>query len=225
MSSIDKIDQEKYALLLRHLQMVIDFNKQTNLTRIDSIEEGKVLHIEDSLVALDEVDSSPAGLYGDLGSGAGYPGIPISVVTGRKTVLIDMRKKKMDLVQKMVNDLGIDNKVTTYTGRAELLAKAKPASFSVITARAVSKLSILMELASPLLSNKGRLICYKARIEEEELDHAKELQTKLALRLIGNRATTLSDGETKRRIIVFEKKGNPQIKLPRQEGFAQSKPL
>ena len=225
MSSLENITREQYNLLSRHLELVIELNKTTNLTRIDSLEKGKLLHIEDSLVPLEEVNESPNGLYGDLGSGAGYPGIPLAVVTGRKTVLIDMRKKKMEFVDSMLVELGIEDQVKTYAGRAELLARTSQTRFSVITARAVSKLSIIMELASPLLNQNGRLICYKAHIEDNELNHAIDLQKTLALNLVGDRTTTLSDGNTMRRIVVFEKNGKPQMKLPRQEGFAQSKPL
>ena len=76
-------------LLRRHLELVIEANKTTNITRIESMEEGMVLHVEDSLVGLPELEAAPAGRYADLGSGAGYPGIPLAVETGRETLLVD----------------------------------------------------------------------------------------------------------------------------------------
>ena len=97
--------------------------------------------------------------------------------------------------------------------------------FTALTARALSKLSVLMELASPLLVNGGLLICYKANVQEEEWEHALSLQEKLGMRLYSDRTLTLSDGETSRRIITFEKTGRPKLKLPRHVGFAQKKPL
>ena len=64
------------ALLKRHLELVIEANKVTNITRISTWDEGMLLHVEDSLVGLPEVVAAPEGRYVDLGSGAGYPGIP-----------------------------------------------------------------------------------------------------------------------------------------------------
>ena len=77
------------ALLKRHLELVIEANKVTNITRISTWDEGMLLHVEDSLVGLPEVVAAPEGRYVDLGSGAGYPGIPLAVESGRRTLLVD----------------------------------------------------------------------------------------------------------------------------------------
>ena len=85
----DSLDGSSQDLIVRHLNLVIKANETLNLTRIDTAEEGMLLHIEDSLTGLEEVSEAPSGLYGDLGSGAGFPGIPLAIATGRETVLID----------------------------------------------------------------------------------------------------------------------------------------
>ena len=211
-------------LITKHLELVIEANKMTNITRISSFEEGMVLHVEDSLSGLLEINESPEGLYGDMGSGAGFPGIPLAIETGRPTVLIDSVGKKAVLLQKFADELGLDN-VSSYGGRLEELAVERPGQFSVLTARALSKLGSLMELATPLLKKGGRLICYKSHIEEEEITHATSLEKKLGLKLVSDRDFYLSDGETYRRIVVFEKVKKPTIKLPRHVGYAQKKPL
>lgn len=211
-------------LIIKHLELVIEANKTTNITRISSFEEGMVLHVEDSLSGLLEINESPEGLYGDMGSGAGFPGIPLAIETGRPTVLIDSVGKKAVLLQKFADELGLDN-VSSYGGRLEELAAERPGQFSVLTARALSKLGSLMELAAPLLKKSGRLICYKSHIEEEELAHAVSLEKKLGLKLVSDRDFYLSDGETYRRIVTFEKVKKPTIKLPRHVGYAQKKPL
>ena len=82
----------------------------------------------------------------------------------------------------MVQTLGLDN-VDVYTGRIEDLAREEPASFAAVTARALAQLSILMEFASPLLQEGGRLICYKANVSDEEMEHALSLQNRLAMKL------------------------------------------
>ena len=207
-----------------YLEKILEANEKTNLTRISSLDEARKLHIEDSLAGLEELNKAPEGLYGDLGSG-GFPGVPLALESGRKTVLVDSVQKKMAIVGSVLSELGIAEQVSTYGGRIEDLAHERPCAFTALTARALSKLSVLMELASPLLVNGGLLICYKANVQEEEWEHALSLQEKLSMRLYSDRTLTLSDGETSRRIITFEKTGRPKLKLPRHVGFAQKKPL
>lgn len=209
-------------LLLRHLQLVIEANKTTNITRISSFDEGVSLHINDSLIGLDEVNAAPTGRYADIGSGAGFPGIPLAIETGRPTLLVDSVGKKTAILDSFARELGLAN-VETYHGRIEELAKTRKGSFSVITARALAKLSVLMELASPLLQEGGVLVCYKALVDDEEMNHALSLQKKLAMHICSDRIVNLDDKT--RRIICFKKQGRPQIKLPRNVGMAQKKPL
>lgn len=219
------MDEPMDSRLIEHLQLVIEANKTTNITRITSFEEAMVLHIEDSLAALEEIDAAPDGMLADIGSGAGYPGIPLAIRTGRQTVLVESIKKKAHILRGMVEALQLENTVQVYSGRAEELAKERPAEFAVVTARAVAKLGVLMELASPLLVQGGRLVCYKAHVDSDELNHALELQERLGLRHATTWEFVLSDESTYRQIIVFEKAEVARIKLPRNVGMAQKKPL
>ena len=184
-----------------------------------------MLHIEDSLVGLEEVSEAPEGLYGDLGSGGGFPGVPLALATGRETVLVDSVKKKMAIVQQAVNQLGLGRQITTCSDRIEDLALDRPGSFSVLTARALSRLVALLELSSPLLVKGGRLVCYKAQLSDEEMQEALAVEDLLGMRLVSQRETMLSDGETRRTIVVFEKVGKAKLKLPRRIGAAQKTPL
>lgn len=209
-------------LLQRHLELVIEANKTTNITRISSWEDGMLLHVKDSLVGLSELSAAPEGWYADIGSGAGYPGLPLAIETGRRTLLVDSVGKKTAILDGFIEELGLNN-VTTYTGRIEDLARDYPYAFTAITARALAQLSILMELAAPLLQKGGRLICYKAYVEQQELDHALALQDKLGMNLVSDRIVALEDHQ--RRIICFEKTAKEKIKLPRKTGLAQKRPL
>ena len=225
MTVFDTLPPEQQELMKRHLELVIEANKTTNLTRIDSIEDGMLLHIEDSLIGLEELNAAPAGLYGDMGTGAGYPGIPLAIATGRKTTLIDSRQKKVAILDRFVEELDLSERVKTYSGRVELLARTQSKRYVALTARALSKLSVLMELASPLLKTGGVLICYKAQLSEDEMNDAKRVEELVGMKLISDRTLKLSDNETTRRIITFSKTNEPKTKLPRQEGMAQKKPL
>lgn len=215
-------DQER--MLMQDLHAVMEINKVMNLTRIVSEESGVVLHLEDSLTGLPYVNAAPTGLYGDLGTGGGFPGIPLAVMTGRKTMLVDSVQKKVKSLEGVAASLGLGDAVSTYGGRIEDLALEKKGAFSVLTARALSALPSLMELAAPLLKMHGRLVCYKAKPSDEELQDACDLQGLLGLEIVEDHGFFLSDG-SERRIIVFEKVSKPHIKLPRRVGMAQKNPL
>ena len=224
MGVYESLPPQQQTLIEKHLNLVIEANKDINLTRIDSVEEGMILHVEDSLSALEELNQAPDGLYGDLGSGAGYPGIPLSIASGRQTVLIDARKKKMEAVSTIIEELGLNSQVETYAGRAELFARTQSKRFVALTARALSQLPVLMELASPLLERDGILICYKAQLTETEFADAQRIQQLLGMTLEQDRCFELN-GEYQRRILTFRKTATPKMKLPRQEGQAQKHPL
>lgn len=218
-------NKRQRELLDKHLELVIEENKVTNLTRIVDWESAQVLHVEDSLAGLPEVEEALEGPYLDMGSGAGFPGIPLAIMTGRETLLADSVGKKTRALDSFAAELGIDDIVSTYHGRIEDLALQQPNHFSLVTARALSSLASLLELASPLLAKGGRLVCYKAHSESEELEHAREIARKLGMEFVSSRGFTLSDGETSRAIIVFRKRCNPSMKLPRRVGMAQKKPF
>lgn len=218
-------NKRQRELLDKHLELVIEENKVTNLTRIVDWESAQVLHVEDSLAGLPEVEEALEGPYLDMGSGAGFPGIPLAIMTGRETLLADSVGKKTRALDSFAAELGIDDIVSTYHGRIEDLALQQPNHFSLVTARALSSLASLLELASPLLTKGGRLVCYKTHSESWELEHAREIARKLGMEFVSSRGFTLSDGETSRAIIVFRKRCNPSMKLPRRVGMAQKKPF
>lgn len=212
-------------LLDKHLALVIEENKITNLTRIVDWESAQVLHVEDSLAGLAEAQQAMPGPYLDMGSGAGFPGIPLAIMTGRETLLADSVGKKTKALDSFAGALGISDHVSTYHGRIEDLALQQPNRFSLVTARALSSLASLLELASPLLAKGGLLVCYKTQSESDELEHAKGIARKLGMEFVSSRGFLLSDGETNRAIIVFRKRCNPSMKLPRRVGMAQRKPF
>ena len=217
-------EDQTMSLMQRYLDSILEANKVTNLTRITDGEQARLLHIEDSLVGLPEVNEAPTGLYGDLGSGGGFPGVPLALATGRKTLLVDSVKKKMAIVQSALDDLSLSEQISTSSERIEDLPLEYKEKF-VLTARALSKLVSLIELASPLLKNGGRLVCYKAQLSSEELEEALAVQDLVGMKMISQREICLSDGETTRTIVVFEKIGKSRIKLPRRIGLAQKQPL
>lgn len=218
------LNQNQKDLLERYLQSVVRANETTNLTRITSIPEARILHLEDSLAGLPEFAEAPEGRYADLGSGAGFPGVPIAIATGRKTLLVDSVKKKMALLDGIIEELGLSDQVQTYAGRIEELALEERSGFAVLTARALAAMPSLIELASPLLRQGGHLISYKSTHSDDEIDQADKLENRLGLKRISRRDFMLSDNETKRSIVVYEKIHEASVTLPRRPGMAQKRP-
>lgn len=218
------IDEGQEDLLMGDLHAIMKINETMNLTRILSEEGGIVLHLEDSLTGLPFMEDAPRGAYADLGTGGGFPGIPLCIMTGRPTLLVDSVQKKVRALQGVADGLGLADKVDVYAGRIEDLGRERAGEFSVLTARALSALGSLMELASPLLKQGGVLLCYKAQPSEEEVSCALGIQELVGLTLRERRDFSLSDGST-RCMFVFEKTAKPRVKLPRRVGLAQKEPL
>lgn len=219
-----EVSAPQRALIEQHLDLVLQANKTLNLTRIANREEAELLHIEDSLVGLPECQQAPEGRYADIGSGGGFPGFPLAIVTGRQTLLVESVKKKAEMLEAFAEQLGLSSQVSVYAGRTEELAGHQPEAFSLITARALTALPSLLELASPLLQQGGWLVAYKSDNVDDELEGALGIQDKLGMVLRSDRHVLLSDGSTPRRILVFEKVSEPQVKLPRRPGMAQKRP-
>ncbi len=219
-----QISIEQRKLLDEHLRLVIEKNKTLNLTRITSWDKGQILHIEDSLLGLSAINQAPKGKYVDIGTGGGFPGIPLAITTGRETLLVDSVGKKIKALDSIIEELALGEYVQTFNGRVEELSKSQPYSFAVVTARALSSLPSLLELSSPLLCNGGHLLCYKAQPKEDEVKQAILLEKKLGMKLITIFEGYLSDKQSHRILYVFEKIHNAEVLLPRRPGMAQRKP-
>lgn len=218
-----EITKEQNALLEKHLDLVLFKNQQLNLTAIKDKDEAKVLHLEDSLAGLEELNSID-GEFVDMGSGAGFPGIPLSIISGKKSTLVETVGKKADCLKSFIDELNLEAQVSVSNKRIEELAVQRPNSYAAATARALSSLSSLLELAAPLLVINGILICYKASNIDEELNSALNITKKLGFEFVSNRKYILSNN-TEHRIVVFRKVKEADVKLPRKLGFAQKKPF
>lgn len=210
--------------LLMHLDLVIEKNKTLNLTRVDSLEEALILHIEDSLSVYKEFSQVP-GNYIDIGTGAGFPGIPLGIATGKSGVLLDSVKKKAKAVDEFLDQLDLKPQLSTCGLRSEELAQERSESFDLVIARAVSSLPAVEELATPLLKQGGTLIAMRAIDEPQVLRKAEEAGKLLGLKLIVRRAFEIGEGKYSRSVCVFKKIGKSKLKLPRHPGYASKRPL
>lgn len=201
-----------------------EYNRHTNITRINNKEDYYNKHIFDSL-SLVKLLSQNSTLI-DIGSGAGYPGIPLAIERPDiKVTLNDATKKKTIYLESTTKALRLKN-IQAIKARAEELGQNKNyrEKFDSGTARAVADISILLELISPLIKVGGHIFLMKSKNYQEELGRAEHAQNELHVRL--NRIETyyLNDG-TERVILVFKKDHPTPKKYPRKPGLPEKKPL
>lgn len=220
-----ELDDEQVKLLARHLDLVIQKNQHLNLTRIQSPEDGACLHVVDSLLLREAFDAAPAGPFMDIGTGAGFPGIPLAVVTGRKALLVDSVGKKVAAVEEFLNELGLAGRVNARQARVEDLGRQMRGRFSVVCARAVAQTNVLVEYATPLLRKGGRLVVAKARPDDRELAAAESAAKVCGLARVSRETFELPEGRGHREVLTYERVKNPSIKLPRATGMAKHHPL
>ncbi|MHB9038524.1 MAG: 16S rRNA (guanine(527)-N(7))-methyltransferase RsmG [Armatimonadota bacterium] len=219
-----EVDAEACSLLLEHLKLVLRANTSFNLTSITNSSDAIRLHIIDSLAGVPEVIMAPAGRIADIGSGAGYPGIPISIVCHRRLTLFESVGKKAKFLQDVVIQLQLD-RIEVEGRRSEELSEVHRNGYSVVTARALSSLPSLLELASPLLEIGGELIAYKGQLDAQERSRGDSAAEILGFKLQRERRVFLPAGGEERTILVFAKTGEPNMSLPRRPGLAQRRPL
>lgn len=211
--------------LEKHLDFVLKANARVQLTSIRDHNAGIRLHIIDSLTCLKEVLMCEEGPLLDIGSGGGFPGIPLAIATGYDVTLLDSVKKKMSILEELIKSDNSYSNVSVCSQRAEELAAEKPNYYNVITARALSSLPALIELATPLLKQGGCLVALKGDITSEELQRGDACADLTGLKRISLRRLTLPGGSEQRCILLYKKVKKSQIKLPRRIGLAQHKPL
>ena len=220
---IESLDNATRGQLLSYLDLVLEKNKTLNLTRIDSREKGIVLHLEDSLSCLPEFKET-SGPFLDIGTGGGFPGVPLAIATGRKGVLVDSIQKKARAVEEIVHELGFDTQIEVLGVRSEDLARERGRCFETVVARAVTSLPSLLELAEPLLLIGGDLITLRGTSEDADIADMGALLDKLGYKFVSHREIKINN-EYERNILVFKKVKEVAVDLPRRNGMAQKRPL
>jgi 16S rRNA (guanine527-N7)-methyltransferase len=220
-----RIEQTDLSLMARQIELVLQANTRVNLTRVVDPSASVRLLTADSLSALEDLCLAPAGEMLDLGTGAGFPGIPLAICSGRKTTLLDSVAKKVRELEAIVASLGLSDSIAAISSRAEALARVRPGGFAVVTARAVSELPALVELASPLLERGGLLVCLKGAPTSDERSRGEAAAEVAGMQLASVREFELPEAVGHRTIVCYRKESAGTIPLPRREGMAQHSPL
>lgn len=218
------VTKEQLELCLEHFDLVIEANKTTNLTRILDLDEGMVLHIVDSLVLLPYVQKAPQGDLLDMGTGAGFPGIPLTIASGRHATYIDSVGKKVNAVNSFVKELGLKHAHAVHA-RLEEYAASHKKQFAVVTARALAPLPVLVEYAAPYLKDGGLFVITKGNPSEDELKSGAAAAKICGFSHVLDDSLDLPDGLGHREFIVLKKSHAASVSLPRANGMAKKNPL
>ena len=215
---------EQFEIFYR---MVVDWNTKINLTTITDEKDFAIKHVIDSLTVWDEKKFARVKNFADVGTGAGFPAIPLKIFQPHLEVtLIDSLNKRVEFLKKVVAELNLDG-VEIFHGRAEDLAHEKNLRehFDLVTARAVAKLNVLAEYCLPFVKVGGTFAALKGKISSEEVDESKS-----AIKILGGGEIIcaekflpeLTDART---IIYVDKKISTQKKFPRKAGTPTKNPL
>lgn len=201
-------------------KMLIETNQKFNLTRITDPEEIDLKHFEDSLTVLPYIKEGSKVL--DIGSGPGFPGLPLRIKKDFDLTLIDSVNKKVGFMNEVIEALELDHTRAVHV-RAEDFAKDHREDFDLVVSRAVANLSTLAELSLPFLKVGGIFIAMKGPKAEEELDQAQN-----ALKILGGELVKIDkldlDGNERNNIII-KKVRQCAKKYPRGKNLPKKDPL
>lgn len=206
----------------KYLELLLEWNEKFNLTAITDKEEIEEKHFIDSLELIKFVDLKNKTLI-DIGSGAGFPGIPLAIAEPTlKVTLLEATGKRVTFLKEVVKNLGLQN-VEVLQGRAEELATRE--KYDIVTARAVKELNILLEISFYLVKVGGSFIAYKSSLVDEEISNAKHAFKCLQIDGYKKYDYFLPKSKNPRVFLEILKKNMTLKKYPRHYGEISKQPL
>jgi len=219
-----QLSNEKGKYLYDYMNLMLEWNKNINLTAITEPEDIILKHFVDSLTILKYIEKDKKII--DVGTGAGFPGIPLNIINEENNyVLLDSLNKRINFLNEVIKQLDLKN-IEAVHSRVEEAGKNKiyREQFDIAVSRAVAPLNILVEYLLPLVKVGGMCICMKGS-NTEEIEDAKK-----ALELLGGKLEkienlNLPDSDITRNIIVIKKIKNTPNKFPRKAGTPSKEPI
>lgn len=215
--TVDKFDKYAYEL--------VKYNEKVNLTAITDADDIVVKHFADSLAFLKYSGIKEGNSFADVGTGAGFPGVPVLIASNNIDVtLFDAVNKKLDFIKYLLSELDLNADVVHI--RAEEAGKMPEyrEKFDYVTARAVAQLRILSEFCLPLVKVGGKFVSMKGVISEEEKVNGIAAFKKLSSELYDDIHYNIHNGDS-RNIIIAKKISQISSKYPRNMGQISKKPL
>lgn len=223
-----QLDQTMCNQFEKYFDLLIDWNQRMNLTTITEKNEVIQKHFIDSVLLLTKYDSVKLENKNiiDVGTGAGFPGIPLAIMLPKTNfVLIDSLDKRITFLKTVLEELQLYN-VTLYHGRAEDYGKdiSFREQFDYCVSRAVAPLPILLEYCSPFVKVDGSLLLYKSKKADQEIQDSEHALDELNCK-VGDIYTLSDDENYKRYIIEIHKTNSTPVKYPRKAGKPKKNPL
>ena len=220
-----ELTEKQIEQFLKYYEMLIEKNKVMNLTAITEYDEVIEKHFLDSISLCQVYDLSKPVKILDMGTGAGFPGVPLKIAFPKVEItLADSLNKRIKFLDEVVAELGLE-KVTTVHARAEELARNKEhrESYDLVVSRAVANLSTLGEYCIPFVKMGGNFISYKSGEVDEEVNAAGK-----AIKILGGEMKDVYKfdlSDQKRSFVTIEKIKTTPKKYPRKAGTPSKEPL
>jgi 16S rRNA (guanine527-N7)-methyltransferase len=226
------LSKEQLSQFLSYYQMLIAWNEKMNLTAVTDFKEVLEKHFLDSLSLVQAVDlpaetSKKEIRLIDVGTGAGFPGIPLKIAfPGLSVVLLDSLNKRIRFLNAVIEELGLTD-ITAIHGRSEELARNKTyrESFGLCVSRAVANLSTLSEYCLPFVRPGGLFLSYKGSEVDDEAEAAEHAIHILGGKIQEIKRFSLPDTSYGRSLVVIRKKKQTPGKYPRKAGTPSKEPL
>lgn len=225
LSDLSLTDQMKNCFEIFY-EMLIETNKSLNLTAITDMEEVVLKHFIDSVMISKYFDFTNASVI-DVGTGAGFPGIPLAIMfQNTEFFLLDSLKKRLHFIDQVLERCELDH-VTLIHGRAEDFGRDEKyrERFDYCVSRAVASLPVLLELCTPFVRVGGKFISYKSEQLAEELQQSQKALSVLKCCINKEIPYQIPDADYSRVFAVFDKQSKLGKKYPRQAGKPKRSPI
>ena len=208
----------------KYKELLIEWNSKINLTAI--VDDIDIInkHFVDSIIINKYVNKEKVI---DIGTGAGFPGIPLKIINDKLEVtLLDSLNKRVNFLNIVINELNLNN-IEAIHGRAEEVFKNKKyrEMYDIATSRAVAQLNVLVEYMLPAVKVGGTCICMKGNNIKEELDKSSKAIKVLGGKLEKVEEFVIPNTDYKRNIIIIKKEKSTPIKYPRKAGIPSKEPI
>ena len=215
------LSEEQGRQFLKYYDFLVSENQKYNLTATTSKEEVFYKHFLDSVLPESEITENAKII--DIGSGAGFPAVPLKIVrSDLKFTLVDSLNKRVNFLNELFILLNLGD-IKAVHARAEDFIKGNRESYDFAVARAVAPLNTLLEYMVPYLKVGGRCLIYKSQKLEEEIIEAKKAMEILSVKLV--KVLEYELGDASRKILIVEKTEKTNEKYPRGKNLPKLKPL
>lgn len=218
------ITENQTELFYEYMNLLVEWNNNINLTSITEPNEVILKHFIDSLTIYKYIKNASVI---DVGTGAGFPGIPLKIIDKDENItLLDSLNKRINFLNEVIDNLRLEN-IKAIHGRVEEVARDKTyrESFDIAVSRAVAPLNVLLEYMVPLVKVGGKCICMKGSNVEEEIRISKNALKRLNAEIESVENFELPGTDMKRNIIVVKKLDKTDNVFPRKAGTPSKKPL